>query len=80
MFGKLCKGWESGKSFPVVRYYEYDADRDLCVRATLDVYLEKTKPWRTDQRKQILLSYMKPHKEVSSSTVSGWIMKVLNLA
>ena len=41
MFGKLRKGWESGKSFPVVRYYEYDADRDLCVRAILDVYLEK---------------------------------------
>ena len=80
MFGKLCKGWESGKSFPVVRYYEYDADRDLCVQATLDVYLEKTKPWRTDQKKQILLSYVKPHKEVCSSTVSGWIMKVLNLA
>ena len=29
MFEKLHKGWKSGKSSIVVRYYEYDADRDL---------------------------------------------------
>ena len=33
-----------------------------------------------EQLEQLLLSYMKPHKEVCSSTISGWIMKVLNLA
>ena len=49
--------WKSGKSSPVVRYYEYNTDRDLCVRTTLDVYLERTEPWRTDQKKQLLLSY-----------------------
>ena len=80
MFGKLHKGWKNGKSYPVVRYYQYDVDRDLCVRATIDVYLQRTKPWRTDQKKQFLPSYVNPHKEVCSSTISGWIMKVLNLA
>ena len=44
IFGRLHKGWKSGKSSPVVRYYEYDADRDLCIRTTLDVYLERIKP------------------------------------
>ena len=44
MFGRLHKGWKSGKSSPVVRYYEYDADRDLCIPTTLDVYLERSKP------------------------------------
>ena len=80
MFRKLHKSWKNGKVSPVVRYCEYEAHRDLCTRTTLDVYLERTKPWRTDQNKQLLLSYMKPHKEVCSSTISGWIMKVLNLA
>ena len=42
--------------------------------------IQRTKPWRTDQKKQLLLSYVNPHKEVYSSTISGWIMKVLNLA
>ena len=69
-----------GKVPLVVRYYEYDADRDLRIWTTLDLYLERTKPWRTDQKKQLLLSYVKPHKEVCSSTISGWIIKVLNLA
>ena len=55
-FSKTPQGLESGKTSPVVRYYEYEADRDFCVRKTLDVYLERTKSWRTDQKK-LLLSY-----------------------
>ena len=50
MFGKLHNGWKSGKSSPFVRYYEYDGDRDLCVITSFDVYLERTKPWRTNQK------------------------------
>ena len=55
VFGKIQKGWKSGKSSPVGRYYEYKADIDLSLQAALDVYLERTKPWRTNQKKQILL-------------------------
>ena len=71
MFGKLHKGWKSGKSFSVVRYYEYEGDRDLCVQTTLHLYLERTKPWGTDQKKNFLLSYVNAHKGVCSSTISG---------
>ena len=52
----------------------------LCICTTLNVYPERTKPWRTDQKKQLLPSYVNPHKEVCSSTNSGWIIKVLDLA
>ena len=55
VFGKIQKGWKSGKSSAVGRYYEYKADIDLSLQAALDVYLERTKPWRTSQKKQILL-------------------------
>ena len=35
---------------------------------------------RTDHsRTQLPLSYRKPYKEIASSTVSGWIKKVLQL-
>ena len=47
---------------------------------TLNKYLEMTKDRRDPSRAQLLLSYRKPHKEIASSTVSGWINKVLQLA
>ena len=40
-----------------------------------------TKDRRNPSRAQLLLlSYRKPYKEIVSSTVSGWIKKVLELA
>ena len=56
MVGKLHKNWKSVKDYPVVRCYENEFDRGLCVETTLDVYLERTKPWETNQRKKLLLS------------------------
>lgn len=74
-FGKLHKGWRTGKSSPTVKYYEYKADRDLCVVSTLQAYLDRSKAWRSTEQAQLLLSYVNPHKEVCSSTISGWIKK-----
>ena len=79
MFGKLHKGWKSGKDSSVVGCYEYNADRDLCVQTIFVVYLERTKQWTTDQKKQILMSKVNQHKEVCGSTISRWIIKVLNI-
>ena len=39
-----------------------------------------TKDRRVPSRTQLLLSYRKPYKEIASSTASGWINKVLQLA
>ena len=64
MFRKLHKGWKSERSSPVVRYYEYEADRDFCVQTILDVDLQQTKPQRIVQKKQLLLSSVNPHKGV----------------
>ena len=44
----------------------------------LDFYLEHTKHWRSGSgHKQLLLSFVKPHKEVKKSTISGWVKQVL---
>ena len=51
----------------------------MCVVSTLEVYFSRSKDWRKDQT-QLLLSFVKPHVEVVSSTISGWIKKVLHLA
>ena len=79
-FGKLHKSWKTGKSSPMVTYFAYEADEELCVKTTIEIYLNRTEQWRHNQKNQLLLSYVNPHKEVCSSTISGWIKKVLSLA
>ena len=60
--------------------YAYSPDKQLCVVQTLNRYLEMKKDRRDPSRTQLLLSYRKSYKEIASSTVSGWIKKVLQLA
>ena len=79
-FGKLHKGWKVNKSSPVVKYYEFKADRDLCVTTTLQVYVDRSEAWRDANKTQLLLSFIKPHKEVSRSTISRWIKETLKIA
>ena len=46
--------------------------------SALNEYLKRTETWRTNGDKfQLLLSYIKPHVEVHSSTVSRWIKEIL---
>ena len=43
-------------------------------------YLKRTKVWRGKGKSQLLLSFVKPHNLVVSSTISGWIKNVLREA
>ena len=79
-FHKLHKSWMKGKPRPSLTVYAYSPDKQLCVVQTLSRYLEMTKDRRDPSRTQLLLSYRKPYKEISSSTASGWIKKFLQLA
>ena len=79
-FHKLYKSWRKGKPSPSLTVYAYSLAKQLCVVQTLNRYLEMTKDSRDPSRTQLLLSYRKPYKEIVSSTVSGWIKKVLQLA
>ena len=46
--------------------------------SALNKYLKSTETWRTNGDKfQFLLSYIKPHVEVHSLTVSRWIKEIL---
>lgn len=77
-FNKLHKSWKRGKSPPTVTYQAYPQDTDLCVVKTLDEYIDRTKGWRsTKDFSQLLLSTTAPHKPVVSSTISGWLKKLL---
>ena len=78
-FSKLHKGWRTNKSSPEVKYYSFPLDQDICVTSTLESYIERSRQWR-GSKTQLLLSHIKPHKEVSSSTVSRWLKDTIALA
>ena len=51
----------------------------MCVVKYLDAYLDRTKVWR-DGKNQLLLSFIQPHKEVCSCTISRWLKETLVLS
>ena len=79
-FHKLHKSWRKGKPQPSLTVHAYSPNKQLCVVQTLNRYLEMAKDRRDPSKTQLYLSYRKPYKEIASSTVFGWIKKVLQLA
>ena len=70
-FHKLHKSWRKGKAPPKLHFYKYPKDQELCAVSALNDHLKRTETWRANGDKfQLLLSYIKPHVEVHSSTVS----------
>ena len=74
-FHKLHKSWRRGKAPPVLHFYAYPEDKSLCVGTVLDENITRTKAWRSEVKTQLLLGMIKPHVEVKSSTVSGWLKR-----
>ena len=79
-FHKLPKAWKKGKSPPSVVFHSFKEDSSLCVVEVLNEYLKRSEKWRTSDECQLLLSFVQPHKPVVSSTMSGWIKKVLTIS
>ena len=59
-------------------FLEYPSNRKICIVTTITHYLEMTKDLRTTD--QLILSYKKPHKAVTTSTISRWCKVVLEKA
>ena len=57
------------------------ADTLLCPVACLSTYLDRTKKWRKDKtdimQQNLFLSFKKPHKPVTSATLSRWLKEVI---
>ena len=47
-------------------------DVELCVVSHLRQYIKLTENLRKGDDKQLFLSYVKPHKPISTSTLSRW--------
>ena len=46
----------------------------------VNVYLKRSNSWREKGQTQLLLSHLKPHKEIQKSTLAGWVKIVLRKA
>ena len=79
-FSKLTKSWKKGKAPPCLELRAYCQGRDSCVMTCLEVYLKRSNSWREKGQTQLLLSHLKPHKEIQKSTLAGWVKIVLRKA
>ena len=57
----------------------YPENPKICVVKTLSHYLERTQSFR-EQETKLFLTYQKPHRAVSASTISRWIKSMLKRA
>ena len=73
------KQYRVGVSTPYVELFKYPEDTDLCVYSTLQEYLDRTSSLR-ENHKCLFISYVKPFKPVTNSTVSRWIKYVMSAA
>ena len=77
-FHKLHKSWRQDQKLTSLEFEAFSQDNDVCVVSTLDEYLHRTEEWRrVNNKTQLLLSYIQPHKQVVPSTISSWLKNVL---
>ncbi|CAG2233745.1 unnamed protein product [Mytilus edulis] len=72
----LLKQSRPGYKNPEVILKSFPPDRRLCVYLVLKEYLKRTVDIRSEED-SLILSYIKPHKKVSCSTISRWIKSVM---
>lgn len=57
----------------------FNENPSICPVATLKLYINKTQDIRGDSR-ELFISFLKPHRQVSRSTLSRWIKTVMEEA
>ena len=72
-----------GKSIRKVEFLSLPEDNSLCPVATLTEYMSRTEGLRkssSSEEIRLFISFIKPHKAVSTATVARWIKSVLSAA
>jgi hypothetical protein len=73
---ELLKHSRLGVHLKAIELKHYTQDKDLCVVATLVVYIHRTAHLRNNNS-FLLISYLKPYNRASYNTISRWIKNVL---
>ena len=75
----LAKQSRQGSQIANFFFPSFPGNPTLCPVMALKVYEDKTRPIRGDETK-LLISFIKPHKAVTSSSVARWLKSVLSAA
>ncbi|XP_044005613.1 uncharacterized protein LOC122850548 [Aphidius gifuensis] len=73
----ITKTSRPGTFNPFLEFPWFKEKPGLCVALTLQEYINVTETIRKNKSGQLFLSYVKPHGEASSQTLSRWIKEIL---
>ena len=75
----LIKQDRPGKVFSSLFVWRYPKPH-LCVYTTLEHYLARTAQFRDTHRTGLLLSFVRLHRHVGTSTIGRWIKSILGIS
>ena len=75
----LAKQSRQGKPIEEFFFPKFPSNIVLCPVSTLRAYLERTGPLRGGESR-LFVSFIKPHKAVTSSTIARWLRTMLELS
>ncbi|XP_045763967.1 uncharacterized protein LOC123866438 [Maniola jurtina] len=75
----LIKTSRPGSAQPYLNIPFYKDRPEICPAKTLVTYIDRTKPLRNNE-KVLFISFKKPHKSVSTNTISRWIKDTLSVS
>ena len=75
LVSKPTKCTRPGRGIKQIDLPKFTKDRRICVVYCLDKYLRATKRLRVD--KQLFISYVKPHRSVTRTSIARWIKLIM---
>ena len=80
-FGTRAKNSKKGKAAEPIHFKRFVEDEKLCPVLCLQEYIDRTQKWRVDSSfHPLFLGVNNPHKPVTKSTLTKWILKMLTLS
>ena len=70
-FSKETKNWRKGKTPQCFEIRANPQDNDLCVITCLDEYPKRSSSWWEKGQNQLLLSLLRPHREIQLYSLLG---------
>jgi len=68
------------KTVSSIKFPSFSSDKKLCPKEALQAYVARTEYLRGEGKDKLLLSYVKPHSPISSSSVARWIVTLIKSA
>ena len=75
----LAKQSKPGKELKEFFFPRFPENTKMCPAQSLDMYVDRTKTLRGDNT-QLFISFIKPHKPVTSSTIARWLKECYDLS